>query len=239
MDVAFYRAGIKGEQSKALMADLVLRGLVVTLNERVAIGQQELKALGQRALLILDSFHSKEPLEQGMRREELRTRLLPRANLQLSDLVIDRLREGQWIDVRDGLVARHGFQVVLSDEQLDAVRELEKLYLTAGYTPPSPDEIKLHTGVNVKVEQLLSLLINQGTLIRLTPSILMHRDHVEEAWRIVRESIKGQGHITLAEFRDKLDASRKFAIALLEYFDKLKRTRLTDDLRVFHPQYEA
>ena len=77
------------------------------------------------------------------------------------------------------------------------------------------------------------MLIAKGTLVRLTPQILMHKDRVEEAWEIVSQTIEKENGITLADFRDHLGATRKFAIALLEYFDKLKRTRLVDESRVF------
>lgn len=239
LTVAYYRAGIQREQSKALLDELVSRGLVIVLNERVAIGTKELASLSAKAVAVLERFHEAEPLEQGMRREELRTRLLPRANLQLSDLVIDRLKERQVIDVHEGLVARHGFSVTLTDGQEDTLKALEQAFIKAGYLPPTPEEIRLETGGKINSDQYLSLLINRGVLIRLTPQILMHRDHVDEAWRIVREAIDTNGSITLAEFRDHLDASRKFAIAILEYFDKLKRTRLVDDARQFYPQKEG
>ena len=239
LTVAYYRAGIQREQSKALLDELVSRGLVIVLNERVAIGTKELASLSAKAVAVLERFHEAEPLEQGMRREELRTRLLPRANLQLSDLVIDRLKERQVIDVHEGLVARHGFSVTLTAEQEDTLKALEQAFIKAGYLPPTPEEIRLETGGKINSDQYLSLLINRGVLIRLTPQILMHRDHVDEAWRIVREAIDTNGSITLAEFRDHLDASRKFAIAILEYFDKLKRTRLVDDARQFYPQKEG
>ena len=239
LTVAYYRAGIQREQSKALLDELVSRGLVIVLNERVAIGTKELASLSAKAVAVLERFHEAEPLEQGMRREELRTRLLPRANLQLSDLVIDRLKERQVIDVHEGLVARHGFSATLTAEQEDTLKALEQAFIKAGYLPPTPEEIRLETGGKINSDQYLSLLINRGVLIRLTPQILMHRDHVDEAWRIVREAIDTNGSITLAEFRDHLDASRKFAIAILEYFDKLKRTRLVDDARQFYPQKEG
>jgi selenocysteine-specific elongation factor len=239
LTVAYYRAGIQREQSKTLLDELVSRGLVIVLNERVAIGTKELASLSEKAVAILERFHEEEPLEQGMRREELRTRLLPRANLQLSDLVIDRLKERQVIDVHEGLVARHGFSVTLTAEQEDTLKALEQAFIKAGYLPPTPEEIRLETAGKINSDQYLSLLINRGVLIRLTPQILMHRDHVDEAWRIVREAIDTNGSITLAEFRDHLDASRKFAIAILEYFDKLKRTRLVDDARQFYPQKEG
>lgn len=169
-----------------------------------------------------------------MRREELRTRLMPRAEIHLSDLIIDRLGEDGSIDRLEGLIALHGYRVTLSDEEEAAVQAVERVFSQAAYSPPAPEEIEVETGSRVDRNQILSLLIDRGVLVRLTPQILMHRDRVDAAWELARSAIEDQGQITLAEFRDRLDTSRKFAIALLEYFDRLKRTRLTGEARVFH-----
>ena len=50
LTVAYYRAGIQREQSKALLDELVSRGLVIVLNERVAIGTKELASLSEKPL---------------------------------------------------------------------------------------------------------------------------------------------------------------------------------------------
>jgi len=110
---------------------------------------------------------------------------------------------------------------------------MEEAFLRAGYSPPDPGQLPLKAGKRVDRAQILSLLIDRGSLVRLTPQILMHREKVDQAWEIVRAAIEKEGQITLAEFRDELESSRKFAMALLEYFDKQKRTRLTGEVRVF------
>lgn len=233
LETAFYRAGVSALDGKELLGGLVASQSLVLLNERVAVSESFLESLGRKASALLTSFHAKRPLEQGMRREELRTRLMPRAGIQLSDLVVDRLRDREILDTYDGLVSLHGYRVSLSPEEEKAVHEMETIFLEAGYAPPLPGEIPLQPGKRVDRTQILSLLIDREILVRLTPQILMHRDKVDQAWAVARDTIEREGGITLADFRDRLETSRKFAIALLEYFDKMKRTRLTGETRVF------
>ncbi|HZK28583.1 MAG TPA: selenocysteine-specific translation elongation factor [Clostridia bacterium] len=234
LQTAYYRAGIAQTEAHPLLDALIDDGSVILLNERVAISRESLELLGQKASQLLEQFHRIRPFENGMRREELRTRLLPRAELQLSDLVIDRLRDRDVLDTHDGLASLRGYQVTLSAREEAAVLTLDSLFLESGFTPPALDEVTLKSEKGVNREQLMSMLINQGTLVRLTPQILMHKQCVEKAWEITRETIEKEGEITLAGFRDRLETTRKFAIALLEYFDKLKRTRLVDESRVFY-----
>ncbi|MGI6156982.1 MAG: selenocysteine-specific translation elongation factor [Saccharofermentanales bacterium] len=234
LSTAFYRAGIAEKDARAMVDELVDRGTVIRLNDRIAIDRDALDAFAKQAVAILDRHHAKHPFEPGMRREEMRTRLLPRTDIQISDLVIDRLADADIIDVGQGLVSRRGFEVTLSEDQEKVVRQLESIFLSEGYSPPALEELRDTFGKRVQLDQLASLLIGRGTLVRLTPQILMHRDRVDQAWAVAREAIETEGSVTLADFRDRLRTTRKFAIALLEYFDKLKRTQLVDDARVFY-----
>ena len=49
--------------------------------------------------------------------------------------------------------------------------------------------------------------------------------------RIV-DHIRRQGNVTVAQARDLLGVSRKYALALLEYLDEVRVTRRVGDVRV-------
>lgn len=234
LTIACYRAGITAEDREALIRQLIADETIVMLNDRVAIHRKTLKRLGEDATDILERFHRERSLESGMRREELRTRLLPRADIQLSDLVIDQLERAGYLTVTSGLVAKEGFKVTLSEVEKEIIEEIEALFAVAGFTPPSTDELFEKFNKRANTEQIVTLLLNKGTLVRLTPQILMPKNLVDEAWDVVRTTIEAEGQITLGDFRDKIKATRKFAIALLEFFDRQKKTKLVGDARVFN-----
>ncbi len=232
--MACYRAGITAEDRNALIRQLISDETIVMLNDRVAIHRKTLERLGEDATDILERFHRERSLESGMRREELRTRLLPRADIQLSDLVIDQLERAGYLNIAAGLVAKAGFKVTLSDAEKEVIEEIEALFAVAGFTPPGTDELFEKFNKRANAEQIITLLLNKGTLVRLTPQILMSKQLVDEAWNVVRTTIESEGQITLGDFRDKIKATRKFAIALLEFFDRQKKTKLVGDARVFN-----
>ena len=60
-----------------------------------------------------------------------------------------------------------------------------------------------------------------------------------DACRQLAEHFAGQDTLTLAEFRDKLGTSRKYALALLEYWDKTKALKKDGDLRRAGPAFPA
>jgi selenocysteine-specific elongation factor len=48
----------------------------------------------------------------------------------------------------------------------------------------------------------------------------------------VRETIAARGELTVADLKDRLGVSRKFAVPLLEHLDRLGVTRRKGDVRV-------
>ena len=81
-------------------------------------------------------------------------------------------------------------------------------------------------------KQVLESLINNGRLVRVEDKIVLHVDYYQKALEMAKEHIAKNGQITLAEMRDLMGASRKFAVAVLEYWDRRNITKKVGDARV-------
>jgi selenocysteine-specific elongation factor len=93
----------------------------------------------------------------------------------------------------------------------DAARSLEQRLLQGGLEPPPDSELDAGD---------LRALREAGRAVRVTRTLHYHPDtlaHVRE--RVVALADRSGGAITLAQVRDELGTSRKFAQALLEYLD--------------------
>jgi selenocysteine-specific elongation factor len=89
--------------------------------------------------------------------------------------------------------------------------ELEARLHAAGFAPP-PD-------VELDGEDL-ALLRTAGRAVRVTRALHFHPDRLAEIRAIVIATAgRHEGAITIAQLRDELGTSRKFAQALLEHFD--------------------
>jgi selenocysteine-specific elongation factor len=78
----------------------------------------------------------------------------------------------------------------------------------------------------------LPALRRAGRAVRIGPALHYHPDAVAEAERRVRRLAEQRGSVTIAQLRDELGTSRKFAQALLEHFDGAKVTRRVGDAHV-------
>ena len=76
----------------------------------------------------------------------------------------------------------------------------------------------------------LEALIKQKKLIRLTGDLVFHAEAIEKVKSALQRR-KGQ-RFSVPEFKQWTNVSRKFAIPLLEYFDREHITRRAGDSRL-------
>ena len=97
------------------------------------------------------------------------------------------------------------------------------------FAPPSLPEAMRATGVTAEVVRALA---QRGEIVRLSDDIAFTRDAFERAVVLVRELIAADGSVTVASLRDRMGASRRPVLALLEHLDAQRVTRRVGDARV-------
>ena len=94
------------------------------------------------------------------------------------------------------------------------------------FNTPGYDEVVKHAGVYLeKIRNILKILIEQEQLVRIDRDLLFHRDAVERARETLVTYITKQGCLESVKFKYLLDTTRKYAIPLLDYFDRIGVTR--------------
>lgn len=79
---------------------------------------------------------------------------------------------------------------------------------------------------------MLGVLLEEGRLVRVSESVLFLSDTYDEMVARIVDHIKAEGSITVAQVRDMFQASRKYALALMEYLDEQHITKRVGDERV-------
>lgn len=62
--------------------------------------------------------------------------------------------------------------------------------------------------------------------------MLFSMEAVEEGQKLLNDYFAQEKELTLADFRDLLNTTRKYALPLLEYYDRIRFTRRVGDVRV-------
>ena len=177
---------------------------------------------------MLTAYHAENPLRDGMKRDEFRGKFIKYEDMSVVDKITDSLVNRKVLKIVNGCVALYDFEA-----QTDNNQELiEKAFYEGGFSPESPDQIAARFPKIKNFKAVLEALVNSGKLVRVEDKILLHVDYYNKALEMAKEHIAKNGQITLAEMRDLMGASRKFAVAVLEYWDRRNITKKVGDARV-------
>ena len=182
-------------------------------------------SIAGRAADELAAYHAAHPLRSGMPREELRSRLgVPPASFAA---VVDGLASDGRVVERNGSLAAPGHEVELGESGPRA--ELLRILGADPFTPPSLQEAMLQAGAGI---ELVRALVQRGDIVRVSDDIAFTSSAFDSAVAMVKEIVAADGSVTVARLRDRMAASRRPVLALLEYLDAQRVTRRVGDVRL-------
>ena len=203
-------------------------------NELGYIHKTTYDRLAAEILSRLEEFHRREPLKDGLPKEELRTKL-PQAGPPLFSHLLHTLAEERRIAIDREKVRHYLHQPTFSLEEQAVKGRLETMYRSAGFQPPDLEVALSRAGGGGKAGvTIFHRLADEGMVVKMKDDLYLHRDHYERAKGMLIDYLKLHASITVPGFKDLLGVSRKFAIPLLEHFDSVKLTRRQGDERVLY-----
>lgn len=229
LDFLQIQTGIPKEQFEQQINKLIKDKVAFRVSDNVVIHTDYLNRLKDSAVKLLESYHKQNPLREGMKKDEFRNKLIKYEDISVVDKITDSLVNRKVLKYVNNCVALADFEVQQDNNQ----QEIENAFLQGGFSPESPDQIAARFPKVKNFKQVLESLVNTGKLVRVEEKILLHADYYNKALTLAKEHVDQNGQITLAEMRDLMGASRKFAVAVLEYWDKRGITKKVGDARTF------
>lgn len=182
---------------------------------------------------LLESFHRRNPLKNGISKEELRTKVFEGMKPRLADMVFGYFEACGIIRLENQYAALSGFKVQFNKQQEHIRDTILREFKKNRFNPPRLSELAAANRLNInQCQEVYIALIEMGELVKLDEDIAFSKDAYSEAVELLRKHIKDNGSIQLGQFRDLLGTSRKYAMALLDYFDQNKITKRIGDNRV-------
>lgn len=183
---------------------------------------------------LLHEYHEKNQMSQGMQKEELKSRLQHKMRVESRkaiEIALSEMKQKDLIKLSQNVIAAADFQVKLSPEMQALKQDILRQYRTKKYEMPTVEEVLEDKKDKVNARHIIESM-DGNEIVRLNYQYYIDKDALSNARKEMEEHIAQNGHITLAEFRDLLGTSRKYAVTILEYFDEKKITRKIDDVRV-------
>jgi len=180
--------------------------------------------LRDKTLQMIQSYHLSFPLRRGIPREELKSRL--KLTPRVFTALIKKLALENLLMDAGGTVAMAKHEIKFDSGQQAKIQALMRMFEQNPYSPPTIRESHSEAG-----EDIVEALIELGELVPVSNDVIFRKQDYDLMATKIKEIIKENGKITLAEVRDTFNTSRKYAQALLEYLDSIGETIREGDFR--------
>lgn len=184
---------------------------------------------------ILSRYSDENPLIWGMDREQARAA----AGLSEGPIFEYILKEGSSEGViffRGGKIRTGGDLIDFSDDDRLKLDSLNSVIEKAGLRFPSAAELLSETGDDVILERYLHILQEDGKVTKLGQERYVSKTVIEGLLKRLEEIFEKNQSISIGDFKDAFELSRKYAVPLLEYLDNEGITVRKGDLRVAGPR---
>ncbi|MTI81779.1 MAG: selenocysteine-specific translation elongation factor [Firmicutes bacterium] len=188
---------------------------------------------GQEIIKVLDEYHQNYPLREGYPKEELRSRFFSSINTKNFQQLLQQMEVDEYLKLNQQTAARPDFNGEPRGKAANIIHQMEKILTENEFQPPRWKDVIKQTNINNdSSDEYLAYFTRTGKVIKLADDIYFHQATLKQAKQKVINYLKENNSITIAEARDLLQTSRKYALPLLEYFDRERITRRIEDNRV-------
>jgi selenocysteine-specific elongation factor len=205
----------------------------VNAHRKVLLHGDLLRDLEERVLGTVGHLHKELPLMTTHDRNRVQDLLDYVHDDGLVQATVDRLLKQKKLVGDARRVARADFKPKLSANLRKLRDTVVQAFLSANFQPPAPASFAPQAAGNAaNLKDLFDVCVAEGELVHIADEIYLHATAEAKMRRVVTERLKNGPGATVAEIRDLLGTTRKFAVPLCEYLDRVKLTRRDGDLRV-------
>ncbi|MBQ6621569.1 MAG: selenocysteine-specific translation elongation factor [Mogibacterium sp.] len=214
--------GILPEELQRIVGDGVAAGMLVRLGDGTVLSRQKYDQMTGKLRQLMEEYHAENPLADGMPKQELLSRLRDLWHLEqdaVIQAIVNRLLADGTLTDKGKAVSMAGFEASFTPEQLRLKERIAAQYGRAGLEIPKNDELYALDPDKRVINAIFDSLLSEGVIVKVDPSYNISA----EAWKQVVAAAKelgAAGGFTLAEFRDKLGTSRKYAAIYLPALDR-------------------
>lgn len=207
--------------------------LVVPPNRSLTLHSQRIKELGEHILDTLKTLHDQNPLMTNHDRQKVVAQLAYVGDDALLQVMIDRLIRARQLVGDQRRIARSDFKPKLSINQRKLKEMIVQELSKAKFSPPDPQSFANRAGGNASsLKEIFEVAVAEGYLVKLNEEIFLSADAEREMRSLVRERLQQRSSATVAEIRDLLGTTRKYAVPFCEYLDRVGVTLRQGDVRV-------
>jgi len=231
-------AALEVDEAKAIEMKLREAGELVELpvspKRSLRVQRDVLSQLEARVTDALRDEHKRRPRDAAVSRTRVAELLRMTDDQALVNAVLDRLIDAGALQGDEQSVADARFAPKLSAQQIALRDGIVAAFADAGTSPPSEGDLcgSLKASES-QVRQMLELCAAQGEIVHLGGGLYLHSAAHADMQVKVRDALsQNTDGMTMSQLRDVLGTSRKYAVPIFEYLDRVGFTKRKGDVRV-------
>jgi len=227
------RTGSGQEQTSQELQQLMDDEKVIMIKDQVYISTYGMQVIGARMLETLEGYHRQYPMRSGYPREDMRSRFFKQLNPKDFNLIIKQLEEQGSLSSRNNQLMLPQHVPQPGSKELESIKEIKKVMEEQMFTPPGLDELMAVSGQREQdFGEILAYMVDAGMLVKINQDTVFSNRAIEEGKRRLSAYFEQEKELSLATARDILNTTRKYALPLIEYYDRIRFTRRIGDIRV-------
>ncbi len=207
--------------------------LLVEKERRQYLSTEVFNGMCNRCLALIEDFHQREPMREGLSKEELRRRLSSELEPRIFAKLMSALLDGGKVEAAGEVIRLKGRGRILTERQEGAHAKLIAELSSCGLAPPKVDELGQKLKIpTARLLELLKVATAEGIVLRVADDMYFGRKAIEDLRERLVAYLKEHREISTQAFKELVGQSRKFVIPLSEYFDREKVTLRVGEKRV-------
>ena len=177
------------QETEEQLEVLVKGKKAVRLSDGSFIHKDYWNEITQYGTELLNQFHKENPISDGMEKEEFKSRILDTFKIRESkkaDVLLNEMIKRSITVTMASAIAAAGFNAEYSHELKGMLKDIEDTYLKAGYEIPATDDVIGKFKDKKMAKQIVNDLVKKGTLIKINPGALIHKDNWDKAMGLLK-----------------------------------------------------
>ena len=225
-----YRIGISKEQINAIVEEKEELFWLTHKQGKWLLTQNQWNELKNSIHNFLKKYHAKNPLNAGAQKEEIRQHLS--CENSILEALLQSMLDDKSISQKGELFLNPNFSITLSSEDDSLQNSILNQLDQEGFTSSTLAQLSLKTGNSKeKLMQVLNVAEQQGKLLRIDGKLMFTQKNFIILREKVNQFFSNHPEMSVLEFKELAHTSRKYAVPLLEYFDKKKITYREGNIR--------
>tara|TARA_A100001011_G_C14322485_1_gene851583 strand:- start:17815 stop:19689 length:1875 start_codon:yes stop_codon:yes gene_type:complete len=153
-------------------------------------------------------------------------------NESLFNYITSILVKKNKIKIKNGKITLFNYKLNLNPQDEKNLKKLNLIIKSYNFSPPEIKILSKEIDVDFKkLVDLLFVLLDQGSVVRITNDIWINNNKIEELKNKIKLKYQNNLEFTVSDIKEMAGISRKYAIPILEFFDKQNFTIRLNNVR--------